>query len=159
MTDPAADVVSQVKCSVAAEVVRTHGRLRLRVTGLSMLPAVWPGDIVTVEAREPSRLAPGELVLVEDAGRLRLHRLIASQASGAEILLVTRGDSLSYDDPPVRAEQVLGVVTSIRRGAACVAPSNRRSRLACLFSNRSVTLAALRMRSLFAGKETLGNVS
>jgi len=129
-----------------------------------MLPAIWPGDIVTVQAREASGLLPGELLLVEDAGRLRLHRLVANHTSHGEDQLITRGDSLAYDDPPIRAAQLLGVVTSIQRGAAGYAPSRRRSRLAWLFSSSSclgtwVTRAALRLHTLSARKETLDGVS
>lgn len=164
VTDPEQDVVSQVKCSLAAEVARKHGKLRLRVTGLSMLPAVWPGDIVTVQSREAARLLPGELVLVDDEGRLRLHRLIASQMSPGDDRLVTRGDSLAANDPPVRGEQVLGVVTSIERGSVSFAPSRRLSKLAWLFSDTSclsawTIRAALRLRFLSRRKETLRIVS
>ena len=50
-----------VKCELAAEVLRSSGELRLRVTGSSMLPAVWPGDELTIR-RQPfdaGRPGPG----------------------------------------------------------------------------------------------------
>ena len=49
---PAKCVMSEshaVKCELAAEVLRSSGRLRLQVTGWSMLPSIWPGDTLTVE--------------------------------------------------------------------------------------------------------------
>jgi hypothetical protein len=33
-------------CELAAEVIRSFGRVRLRATGTSMLPAIWPGDVL-----------------------------------------------------------------------------------------------------------------
>jgi len=160
---PNQDELSRAKCSLAAEVVRKHGRLRLRVTGLSMLPAVWPGDIVTVARQEPAHVLPGELVLVEHEGGLRLHRLVARQRSPEIDHLVTRGDSLSADDPPVRPEQVLGVVTSIQRGGRALAPQRSASKLAWLFSHSCLRAwtawIALHWRALVARKETLRIVS
>ena len=38
-------------CELAGEMVRTFGRVRVRVTGTSMIPAVWPGDVLVVERR------------------------------------------------------------------------------------------------------------
>jgi len=42
-------------CELAAEVLRSSGRLRLRATGTSMLPAVWPGDVLSVCREVPPR--------------------------------------------------------------------------------------------------------
>jgi hypothetical protein len=125
---------AQTKCALAAELVRKHGKLRLSVTGLSMLPAVWPGDIVTIQRKEPSALLPGDIVLVECPGRLRLHRLITTREDRR---LVTRGDSLATDDPPVMPEEVLGIVTSIQRRGSVFSPPRRPSGFAWLFSRSS----------------------
>ena len=38
----------QAGCSMAAEALRSWGTLKLRATGISMLPALWPGDLLTV---------------------------------------------------------------------------------------------------------------
>jgi len=163
VTYPNQDALSRAKCSLAAEVVRQHGQLRLRVTGLSMLPAVWPGDIVTVERQEPAHVQSGELVLVEHEGRLRLHRLVARQRFRETVCLVTRGDSLSTDDPPVLPAQVLGVVTSIQRRGKALSPQRSPAKLAWLFSNSYLgawtARVALHWRALLARKETLRIVS
>jgi len=37
-----------LKCDLAADVIRGFGTLRLRVNGFSMLPSIWPGDVVCV---------------------------------------------------------------------------------------------------------------
>ena len=37
-----------------AQVIRQFGELRLKVTGASMLPSVWPGDVLTVRRRSPA---------------------------------------------------------------------------------------------------------
>lgn len=146
---------AQTKCALAADLVRKHGKLRLRVTGLSMLPAVWPADIVTIQRREPSALLPGDLVLVEYQGCLRLHRFIGAREDRR---LITRGDSLPADDPPVLPEQVLGVVTSIQRRGSVFSPPRRPSRLCWLFSGSS-PLGAWPTRIAFRLRRLLGRTS
>jgi len=46
-----------LKCDLAADVIRRFGALRLRVNGFSMLPSIWPGDIAVCVAggRLPAR--------------------------------------------------------------------------------------------------------
>ena len=34
-------------CSLAGQTLRSWGVLKLRATGLSMLPTLWPGDLLT----------------------------------------------------------------------------------------------------------------
>src|SRR6266478_1168478 len=42
----------ELKCDLAADVIRRFGVLRLRVNGFSMLPSIWPGDVVSVSGAE-----------------------------------------------------------------------------------------------------------
>ena len=51
-------------CELAAEVPRSWGRLRLRATGASMLPAVWPGDALYVCRRSATQALPGDIIIV-----------------------------------------------------------------------------------------------
>ena len=57
-----------MKCDLAADVSRRFGVLRLRVTGFSMLPSIWPGDIACVSRVDAYR--PGDVVLFSRNGRL-----------------------------------------------------------------------------------------
>src|SRR5213594_1624457 len=116
--DRAADSRAAAGCGLAAEVLSLAGQVRLRVTGSSMLPSVWPGDILTVCRAEARQILPGEIVLVARDGLLRAHRLIGK----TERFLVTRGDSLLLNDPPVSDNELLGKVTSILRGRHRIVP-------------------------------------
>ena len=64
------DEVHSIKCEMAAEVLRTSGLLRLKVTGWSMLPTVRPGDTLIVERAGRSALVQGDIVLVSRNRRL-----------------------------------------------------------------------------------------
>ena len=103
-------------CRLAAEVLRSSGRLRLRVTGTSMLPAVWPGDVLEVHRESTAEVLPGQLVLFERGGRLVAHRAVEKVRREGQTLLVTRGDRLEQTDPPVSPEELLGRVTWVQRG-------------------------------------------
>ena len=99
---------SAERSSFVADVLRAGNRLgsrvRLRVHGESMLPALWPGDVVDIVSCSREDIRPGEIVLALRSGRLFLHRLVAFQPSG----FVLRGDSMPGPDPRYRSEALLG---------------------------------------------------
>jgi Peptidase S24-like len=111
-----------VRCQLVSEVLGLSGRARVRVFGSSMLPSVLPGDILIVHRKEIARLAPGDIVLFKQEDRLFAHRVV-SQHNREEIpCLVTCGDSLAENDPPVFPHELLGRVTSIIRGTRQMDP-------------------------------------
>jgi hypothetical protein len=111
-----------VGCELAAEVLRSSGRLRLRANGTSMLPAVWPGDILSLRGHRVADALPGDIVLFERAGRLVAHRVVERTICQDEMQWVTRGDSLGSNDPPVSIHELLGRVTAIERGSRRLTP-------------------------------------
>jgi len=113
------DLQNVAKLDLAADVVRQFGEVCLKVTGTSMLPSVWPGDMLTVRQRNFAELLPGHIVLCYRNQAFVAHRVVAKRDDG----LITRGDSLSYEDRPFRDEEVLGQVVSILRQGRSVDPS------------------------------------
>src|SRR4051794_33087680 len=98
---------------LASEALRSFGTVRLRVVGGSMLPTLWPGDIVTVSARPDVQIRAGDIVAFAPRAKIIGHRLIGRTAENGWLL--TRGDRCRQDDPPVPPAEVLGVVTRILR--------------------------------------------
>jgi hypothetical protein len=100
-------------CELVHDVARSAGVVRLKVAGISMLPSIWPGDVVTVRHQNFSELKSGEIVLFRQDGSLTLHRIRRIMADR----VITRGDTLSCDDRPVRDAEIVGKLVSIdRRG-------------------------------------------
>jgi len=128
-----------VKCELAAEVRRSAGELRLRVTGSSMLSALWPGDEVIIRLQPFDAVRPGHIVLVARDGRLCVHRVVAARNG----LVTTRGDALPNADPPAAPDQVLGAVVSILRGSARLIPRSRVSLLALLLRHSDLCKSLL----------------
>jgi phage repressor protein C with HTH and peptisase S24 domain len=101
------------KNELAAEVVRSFGELRLRVTGSSMLPAIRPDDLLLIRHCRVEQAGPGDVVLYIRHRRLFAHRVISR--SGAR--LVTQGDGIAEPDLPLTANELLGkVIRVMRRG-------------------------------------------
>jgi signal peptidase I len=105
-------------CNLVADVVRSTGTANLKVTGCSMLPAIRPGDVLTISRLDSHDLQSGDVVLYSRNGRLTAHRILKI-ANGS---LMMRGDSLSAIDPPVRFEEVVGKVLSISRRGRKLSP-------------------------------------
>ena len=102
--------------ALAAEVVRSFGGLRLRVLGTSMAPSILPGDLVSIQRATLDEISRGEIVLFSRDGRLFVHRVVSVAPAPNAPCLITRGDRLRNDDPPVSPSEFLGRVLSIERG-------------------------------------------
>ncbi len=116
-------VAATLACGLAGDVVRTFGEVRLRVFGTSMVPSILPGDLISVQRAVVSEISSGEIVLYAREGRMFAHRVVGCTdspeqpfAAQGESLLMTRGDRLRHNDPPVSSSELLGKVISIERG-------------------------------------------
>jgi hypothetical protein len=117
---------SAVRSALVADVLRSRrfgdarvldNRVRVygQIQGESMLPTVWPGDVVEIESCSPEDVQPGEIVLAQRDDRLVLHRLVTPCTPNGFLL---RGDSVAGLDPFYPPEALLGRLvqsTRIRR--------------------------------------------
>lgn len=113
--------VDEYKIELATEILRSGGSIRVKALGTSMLPTIWPGDILQIERKPWDELAVGDVVLVKREKRVVIHRLVGS--SGRR--WVTRGDAMPQDDPPVAPDDVLGRVSQIERCNRATEPRRR----------------------------------
>jgi hypothetical protein len=123
------EIRDQGRCSLAAEALRSWGILHLRATGVSMLPTLWPGDVLTVHSLSPEQVELGEIVLYMRQGRFFIHRVTRRNFTLQETCLITRGDCMSEDDPPVRRSELMGTVTEVQRSGSAFRPARRLSSL------------------------------
>jgi hypothetical protein len=117
------------KLGLAAEMLRCHGTLQLKAWGTSMLPSVWPGDLLTIQTAAFDEVVPGDIVLVRRDNRFFLHRLVERRRVQDCFSWITRGDAMYDCDPPAAASELLGRVAGIRRGNRSFVPSRRVSQL------------------------------
>jgi signal peptidase I len=151
---------TDLACGLAEEVVRTFGEIRLRVSGTSMVPSILPGDFVSIHRASLCDISPGDVVLFLQKGRLIIHRVVdrkvvATADSSGESCLITRGDRVRRDDPPVSSPELLGRVVSIERGNREVElPPTGSNRLIARLLQSSDRMTSLYLR-LAAGWQTL----
>jgi len=103
------------KLELAAEILREFSEVRFVAQGTSMLPAIYPGDCLTVRSFGAAPPRCGDIVLCRRACEFRVHRIVAILEERSATLYVLRGDALTDDDPPVPACELLGRVTSLVR--------------------------------------------
>ena len=157
--------VTTQACGLAGDVVRTFGEVRLRVFGTSMVPSILPGDLISIQRASLSEISQGEIVLYSREGRLFAHRVMSRAGTQDDPQLITRGDRLSHNDPPVSSSELLGRVTSIQsadgRGLRQIQPAARLSAweqliLRVLRTSDRATYLYLRLeghwRSFFSGR-------
>jgi signal peptidase I len=141
------DTRSELKRGLVVEAISSLGEARLPVKGGSMVPSLWPGDIVEVRRRSVAEISPGEIVVFERNGLLVTHRVVEKVGGPERTLLVTRGDALRAPDAPVSSEELLGGVTAILRGGRRLEPGlTRWSRAASWLFSRSDLCTRLALR-------------
>ena len=103
-------------CDLVADVVYATGSAKLKVNGLSMLPAIWPGDVLTISRISPKLLEPDQIVLYRRNGKLTAHRVVEV----AHDHFLTRGDCVPSLDPPVTFSAMVGQVVGVSRNGRAV---------------------------------------
>lgn len=108
------------RLALVGEVLQRFGQVTIRVTGSSMLPALRPGDELTIRRRSISEARTGEIAVFVRDDRLFAHRIVAQEPR----CLVTRGDAVPSPDAPVSEAELLGVAVSVSRdGTAAELPT------------------------------------
>ena len=135
--------------ALIGEVVHRFGVVRLRAAGSSMLPSIWPGDVLTVCRAEIGALQAGDVALFTREGRLFAHRVVGHIVSDGRVHLSTRGDTVPASDGPVSASELLGVVVAVSRngkGSRTFASRGGSVRLVSAFARRSARFSRIVQR-------------
>src|SRR5580693_5421810 len=156
-------VSSGTTCGLIAESVRLCGGIRLPAVGTSMVPAIHPGDVLSIQPVDPKEVSLGDIVVYAREQVLVVHRIVRTSADSSEPCLVTRGDRLLRDDTPILPGELLGRVTSIERENRRVKVhklSNWAEQVLCLVLRRSerATYLCLRANALWSGLVSKGSV-
>jgi hypothetical protein len=165
MSSSAATVATSshdTRLDLAAEVLHRFGEVRFIAHGSSMIPSIYPGDLLTVRSDSAAEARRGEIVLFLLGGRPFVHRVMRKWPERNRVVFATRGDALPKEDPSIDASQLLGRVTHIQRRGKSIAvvakpgPFTRAHRWAVrnspIFARLLLAAHSLRMR--FAGRST-----
>jgi hypothetical protein len=116
------DESTDLKLSLALEVLGSMGEARLAVGGASMLPSIWPGDILEIHRAAAADLSLGDIVVFARDNRLIVHRVLRVNRELDELVLITRGDRSPRADAAVPFSELLGKVKAIQRGRRNIGP-------------------------------------
>jgi len=94
--------------ALCRELLNQGLRVRFEARGASMSPIIRDREIVYVTPVIVSKLRKGDIVLTKGHSGFRVHRLVVLDLD--KNLFITRGDCGQQDDPPVRSDQILGIV-------------------------------------------------
>jgi hypothetical protein len=98
--------------ALAADTLRAGLELKFRAVGTSMIPAIWPGDVLTVQPASVAFPKVGAIALTLARGSLRAHRVVEHRGTAVARSIRTRGDALSMCDPEAPSAEVLGTVVA-----------------------------------------------
>jgi hypothetical protein len=113
------------KWELVDEVLRSFGTVRLKVTGCSMLPSIWPGDTLIVERRDVQEVAVGDILLYRRKTGLVAHRVVSAPDSLGKSKVGVRGDAFPGQDELLFRSEILGTVSRIVRGEKSILPPSR----------------------------------
>ena len=110
-----AELGEDPKLVLAVEMLRRHGSVQLKAWGTSMLPIIWPGDLVTLESVEHNKIVRGDILLLLRDQRFFIHRLIERREIQNTLCWITRGDAMPHNDPPAASSEILGKLVHVDR--------------------------------------------
>ncbi len=143
------DGAHALKCELAGEVLRSSGTLRLPAMGRSMLPTIWPGDMLAIEPASSGAVSEGDIVLFSNGRQFVAHRVVTKSNAPEGTSVQTQGDAVSRADSPLSDHDLLGRVAFILRNGKLVEPARN-----LRFSERAV--AALVRCSEVAARVVVG---
>jgi signal peptidase I len=99
-----------------ANVLRTNGRIALRVHGTSMLPWVKPADVALIRQAKTANVRFGDVVLYRRGERVYVHRIVEKRGPLGGEQFVAKGDAHRTSDGASESDELLGRVVRIYRG-------------------------------------------
>lgn len=83
------------------------------VSGVSMEPALRPGDVVITRETPTSEISAGDIIRFRIGGSYVLHRVLRVETAEGRPVFVTKGDANNTVDPAVLESQVEGKVVAV----------------------------------------------
>lgn len=104
--------------------------VRIKPQGYSMYPLIVPGrDSVIIESTEADGLKRGDVALYRrSSGILVIHRIFRHDADGFYFV----GDNQTAVEGPIKAEQIIGVMTVLERNGRSISTDSIIYRAVCM---------------------------
>ena len=97
------------------EVLDKGYSFRFKAFGVSMLPLIRAGDILTIKPVEYVDLSIGDIILYENNSKPFVHRIIKIRRLENSFIFITKGDFLRRTDQSIKSPQILGKLAYLER--------------------------------------------
>ena len=98
-------------------------------SGTSMFPFLRKGDLLTIEPVLMDEIKRGDVVVFESEEKWIAHRVIKIHYNDGLTEFTTRGDARVSNDPPVRKENYIGIVSYLERNNTCISLTSFRKKI------------------------------
>jgi signal peptidase I len=100
---------------LAKYVLKNSTNITLPVAGDSMSPVLRTGDIIYVEPVTTKSLSVGDILVYKTEGNMVAHRLVRILRNDSISMLLTKGDTFSHIDSPLRESDLIGRVYAVQK--------------------------------------------
>ncbi|GAB4482812.1 MAG: hypothetical protein Kow00124_31920 [Anaerolineae bacterium] len=83
------------------------------LSGPSMQPTIWAGDLVITKKMPAEDLQVGDIIKFYQDGKFVIHRVIEINNFDGQVTIITQGDNVNAPDDPITEGQVVGKVVAI----------------------------------------------
>lgn len=94
----------------------------MKICGNSMFPLIQDGDLVRI-THDCTNIKRGDIIVFQQKGKLIIHRVVSFGSGNIDPTFITKGDNSIHLDPPVDAEDVVGLVIAVQRNEWQVYPN------------------------------------
>ena len=104
------------------ETLRQTGEITLPAAGLSMQCSLGRAEALVIRPAATTPIRRGSIIVFKRHGRWIAHRVVCKTTNNAGLFeYLTKGDSTwAFDRPAVSGEEVVGVVTAVRKNGRIV---------------------------------------
>jgi polysaccharide export outer membrane protein len=100
---------------LAESVLNNSTNIKVPVTGDSMSPLLRTGDAIYVERVKAEDLSVGDILVYKTEGNMVAHRLVRILRKNGRCMFLTKGDTFSHVDSPLRESSLIGRVYAVRK--------------------------------------------
>jgi signal peptidase I len=119
--------------SLRKEAILNGHSVKTIASGTSMFPFLRKGDLLTIEPLSMDKIKRGDVVVFECEEKWIAHRVIKIHSNDGLAEFTTRGDARVSNDPPVRKENYIGIVSYLERNNKYISLTSFRKKTSTQF--------------------------
>lgn len=119
--------------SLRKEAILNGHSVKTIASGTSMFPFLRKGDLLTIEPLSMDKIKRGDVVVFECEEKWIAHRVIKINSNDGLAEFTTRGDARVSNDPPVRKENYIGIVSCLERNNKYISLTSFRKKISTQF--------------------------